>query len=170
MPVPGSAFPLPDIPLLDGGRLTPARLTASLTVLNVYRGLHCPRCRRQMEDFVAAHDAFVAEGVEVISISTDPEARAAEARAHWAIQGMPLGYDLSIGDARAMGCFISQSIREGETDFFAEAALFLLKPDGTLYGAAINSFPFLRPTAEQVLDVASIVRERDYPPRGTVAA
>ena len=169
--VPGQAFPSIDLPKVGGGRLTNADFTAPFfTVLNVYRGLHCPRCKAQLADFTE-HKAAMAElGVEVVSISTDPQDRAEEVAADWGIADMKIGYDLSIAQARGLGLFISESIREGETAFFAESALFMIREDGVLWGSAINSFPFMRPTAAMILDAAEMRRARNYPPRGNVAA
>lgn len=169
--VPGQPFPHLDLPRIGGGRLDSAAFKAPLfTVINVYRGLHCPRCKAQLEDFTAHKDAFSEAGVEVVSISTDPQDRAETAVADWALGDMPVGYGMSVEQARGLGLFISEAIREGETAFFAEAALFMVQGDGVLWGSSINSFPFMRPTAAMVLDAAKMRRERSYPPRGNVAA
>lgn len=171
LPIPAQPFPAVDLPRQGGGRITNSDFSAPfMTVLNVYRGLHCPRCRAQMEDFTANRPAFEAQGIGVISISTDPEERADQARSEWAIGDMPLGYGLTIAQARGLGLYVSESIREGETDLFAEAGLFMIQPDGILWGAAVNSFPFLRPTAEMILDAVNTAKARAYPPRGNVAA
>ena len=169
--VPGTQFPAIDLPMVGGGRLTNADFKApAFTVLNVYRGLHCPRCHRQLVDFVAHKDQMAAAGIEVISISTDPADRAAQAVADWGLGDVKVGYDLTIDQARGLGTYVSEAIREGETAFFAEAAVFFIQPDGVLWGAAVNSFPFLRPTAEMILDAAETKATRSYPPRGNVAA
>ncbi|MEM1300680.1 MAG: redoxin domain-containing protein [Pseudomonadota bacterium] len=169
--LPGQPFPAIDLAKVGGGRLTNADFTAPyMTVLNVYRGLHCPRCKAQLADFTAHAGDMAAQGVEVISVSTDPADRAEQSVAEWGLGDMKVGYGLTIDDARALGLFISESIREGETAFFAESALFLIQPDGVLWGSAINSFPFMRPTAAMILDAANTKRERSYPPRGNVAA
>lgn len=169
--LPGTPFPAIDLPRVGGGRITNADLVApSMAVLNVYRGLHCPRCRAQMEDFHAHNAALQEAGITIVSISTDPGERAAETVNTWTIGAMPVGYDLTIDQARALGLFVSQSIREGETDRFAESGVFLIQPDGVLWGSAVNTFPFLRPTAEMILDAAATAKARSYPPRGTVAA
>lgn len=169
--VPGQPFPAVDLPRLGGGRLTNADFDARyMTVLNVYRGLHCPRCKRQLGDFVAHKAAFEVEGIRVVSISTDPEERAAESARDWGLGNMAIGYGMTIAQARALGCYISETIREGEPALFAEAALYLIRSDGVLWGAAVNSFPFLRPTAEMILDAVATAKSRDYPPRGNVAA
>ena len=168
--LPGTPFPVLDLPRAGGGRISNADFTAPfMTILNVYRGLHCPRCRRQMEQFQIFRAAFEAEGLEVISISTDPQDRAEQVVAEWDIGEMAIGYDLSLDQARQFGCFISEAIRDGEKDFFAEAALFMVRPDGVLWGSSVNTFPFLRPTAEMVLDAVDVAKNRSYPPRGTVA-
>ena len=169
--LPGRPFPAFDLPRAGGGRIDNAVFGAApLTVLNVYRGLHCPRCKAQLADFTAHAADFGALGVEVVSISTDPADRAEQAVAEWGLAGMPVGYDLDIATARALGLYISETIREAEPAFFAEAAVFLVQQDGTLWGSVVNTFPFIRPTAAQILDAARVRAERNYPPRGTVAA
>ncbi|HUS53947.1 MAG TPA: redoxin domain-containing protein [Thermohalobaculum sp.] len=170
-PVPGQPFPRLDLPRVGGGRLIIGDLKPGfMTVLNVYRGLHCPRCADQLADIVANKAQFDALGVDVISISTDPQDRAEKAVAEWGLGDMAVGYDLSIGVARSLGLSISHTIREAEPALFAEAAIFFIQRDGRLWGSSINTFPFLRPTAEQLLDAVGMAKERNYPPRGDVAA
>ncbi len=169
--LPGQAFPHLVLPRVGGGQVDSAAFAAPyMTVLNVYRGLHCPRCKRQLQDFTAHRDQMAAEGLEVVSISTDPQDRAEQAAAEWGLGDMPLGYDLTLDQARGLGLYISEQIREGETAFFAEAAIFLIRADGVLWGSSVNSFPFMRPTAEMILDAVDTAKARSYPPRGNVAA
>jgi peroxiredoxin len=169
--IPGQPFPDLDLPRVGGGRVRSADFAPPfMTLLNVYRGLHCPRCARQLADIVAHLPEFDALGVEVVSISTDSRERAEKAVAEWGLGDMAVGYDLGIDTARSLGLNISETIREGEPALFAEAAVFFIRRDGVLWGSSINSFPFLRPTAEQLLDAATMAKERDYPPRGNVAA
>ncbi|MHA1569513.1 MAG: redoxin domain-containing protein [Alphaproteobacteria bacterium] len=167
----GQPFPQLDLPRAGGGRVNTAEFRPGfMTLLNVYRGLHCPRCARQLADIVANKARFDALGVEVVSISTDPRDRAEQAVADWGLGDMPVGYDLPIATARSMGLNISQTIREAEPALFVEAAVFFIRRDGVLWGSSINSFPFLRPTAEQLLDAIEMASVRNYPPRGDVAA
>ena len=169
--LPGTAFPGIDLPRVGGGRVANASFDAPfMTVLNVYRGLHCPRCHRQFDDFIAHRGELDTAGVKIVSISTDPRERAEQAVAEWGLGDLEIGYDLGIQSARDLGLFISQAIREGETARFAEAALFFIRPDGVLWGASVNTFPFLRPTAAMILDAVSMAKARSYPPRGTVSA
>jgi peroxiredoxin len=168
---PGQPFPHLDLPRVGGGRIKTTEFTPGfMTLLNVYRGLHCPRCERQLGDIVANKAQFDAIGVDVVSISTDPQDRAEKAAADWRLGDMAVGYDLSIKTARSLGLSISQTIREAEPALFAEAAIFFIQRDGVLWGSSINTFPFLRPTAEQLLDAVGTAKERNYPPRGDVVA
>ncbi|MEM0989410.1 MAG: redoxin domain-containing protein [Pseudomonadota bacterium] len=169
--LPGQPFPALDLPRVGGGRLTNADFDGSaMTVLNVYRGLHCPRCKAQLEDFVAHRLEMDAAGIKIVSISTDPQDRAEQAVTEWGLGDMAIGYDLTVAGARDLGLFISEAIREGETAFFAEAAVFMIGSDGVLWGSSVNTFPFMRPTAAMILDAAETRRARNYPPRGNVAA
>jgi peroxiredoxin len=167
----GQPFPQLDLPRAGGGRVNTGDFRPGfMTLLNVYRGLHCPRCARQLVDIVANRARFDALGVEVVSISTDPRDRAEQAVAEWGLGDMAVGYDLPIATARSLGLNISRTIREAEPALFVEAAVFFIQRDGVLWGSSINSFPFLRPTAEQLLDALEMAKERNYPPRGDVAA
>jgi peroxiredoxin len=169
--IPGQPFPHLDLPRAAGGRVNSGDFKPGfMTLLNVYRGLHCPRCARQLGDIVANKARFDALGVEVVSISTDPRDRAEKAVAEWGLGDMAVGYDLPIATARSLGLFISRTIREAEPALFVEAAVFYIRRDGVLWGSSINSFPFLRPTAEQLLDAVEMASGRNYPPRGDVAA
>lgn len=170
-PLAGQHFPSFDLPRAGGGRVRSAEFAPPfMTLLNIYRGLHCPRCARQLADIVAHRGEFDALGVEVVSISTDSRERAEQAVIDWRLGNMAVGYGLPIDTARSLGLNISETIREGEPALFAEAAVFFIRPDGVLWGASVNTFPFLRPTAEQLLDAMTMAKQRNYPPRGNVAA
>ena len=75
---------------------------------------------------------------------------------------------LSEETAREWGLYISDK-REGsdEPDRFSEPGLFLIRPDGTLYMAQVQSAPFTRPSIDQLLEGVKVITEKDYPPRGT---
>ena len=169
MLIPGTKLPDIAFETLDGGRWQ-RDPDAAMTVIDVYRGLHCPRCKAHLEEMTTLLPEFEKVGTRVVAVSMDPRERVEEARRDWALGGLDLGFGLSREDARALGCFLSHSIREGETDVFAEPAVLFVRSDGTLHGAIYGTFPFMRPPAKDVLEVAQIVDERDYPPRGTLAA
>ena len=170
-PVPGHAFPEFDLPRVGGGRIDNSIFAASkVTILNSYRGLHCPRCERQLQEIVARSSEFAEYGAQIVSFSTDGEDRATQAAADWGLGDMPVGHSLTLPQARAFGLFVSESIREGEPGFFAEPGVFIVTQDGKLWGSVVGTFPFIRPNAEQLLDALNALVQRDYPARGTIAA
>ena len=143
------------------------RAPRNFSMIVVYRGLHCPVCKRYLQELQSKLEELEALGVEVLALSTDNEARARQAQSDWELDKLTLGYGLSIDDARAWGLFISKSIREGETPMFAEPGLFLIKPDQSVYYIGVCSMPFGRPPIKDMLGALKYVTENDYPARGT---
>ena len=47
-----------------------------------------------------------------------------------------------------------------------EPGLFLVRPDGTLYAASIQTMPFARPHVADVLAAVDYITKKAYPPRG----
>jgi peroxiredoxin len=169
---PRQAVPPLEVATLDG---EPWRLAEqqpeSFTLAVFYRGVHCPVCSRYLKSLTGALGDFEQRGVEVIAISTDDRARARRAREEWQTGALTIGHGLSIEQARAWGLYISNSrgmtsagIEEPKQ--FNEPGLFLVRPDGTLYWAAVQSVPFARPQFDEVLKAVDFIKERDYPPRG----
>jgi hypothetical protein len=77
-----------------------------------------------------------------------------------------VGYDLDRETAEAWGLYFSKAINDGEPDLFSEPGLFLVRSDGSLYYAAVNSMPFGRPKLGDMVKALAFVNEKDYPPRG----
>jgi hypothetical protein len=46
--------------------------------------------------------------------------------------------------------------------------VFLVRPDGTLYYAAVQSMPFVRPNFGDLLKAVDFAIDKDYPARGDV--
>jgi hypothetical protein len=111
-------------------------------------------------------DDFTRRGVEVVAISTDAKERAERSRVEWGIERLAMAYGLSIDQARQWGLFISSSIKAEEPPLFAEPGLFLIRPDGTLYCASIQTMPFARPSFGDVLQAVGFITEENYPARG----
>ena len=165
--------PMPDIsvPLVGGGTWTLSdNVPDFMLMIDVYRGYHCPRCRRHLEEAKTRRAEMEALGLGLIAISTDPVERAEKAVAEWDVDGIPFGYDLPIATARALGLYISESVADHEVGTFAEPGVLFVKSDLTLYGAVLNTFPFARPHLDDLLEVAKVHKERGYPARGTLAA
>jgi hypothetical protein len=98
-------------------------------------------------------------------------ARAEQARQQWELDGLEIGYGLSLDQARAWGLYISNSrgvtsVGIEEPKQFNEPGLFLVRPDGMLYWAMVQSVPFARPRFDEVLKAIDFIEAKDYPPRG----
>ncbi|WP_378187388.1 peroxiredoxin-like family protein [Aquimarina sp. W85] len=136
------------------------------TLLVFYRGLHCPVCKKYLEDLTDHLNDFVDRGVNIIAISGDSEKRAKEAGDTWKIPSLPVGYGLSMEQARAWGLFISKGISDKEPKEFSEPGVFLIKPDQTLYFATVQTMPFARPSFKDIISAIDFIKKKDYPARG----
>jgi hypothetical protein len=67
---------------------------------------------------------------------------------------------------REWGLFVSKAIKDGEPDEFGEPGVFLIRPDGTVYGEILNSMPFGRPHFDELAKSLKWIAEHDYPARG----
>ncbi len=142
-------------------------------MLVFYRGLHCPQCKRYLTDLESKLGEFQKRGVAVLALSSDDKERGEQAKADWGLAGTPVGYGLTLKEARAWGLYISSgrgktSIGIEEPALFSEPGLFLVRPDGTLYWSAVQTMPFSRPHFADVLTALDFVIEKDYPARGEV--
>lgn len=137
----------------------------NFTMIVVYRGKHCPVCKKQLSELQKQLNDFIDKGVNVLAISSDTKEKAQATYEDWNIADIPLGYGFTIEDARKWGLYISKGIKE-EPDQFIEPGLFLIRPDGTLYSAYIQSLPFARPQWDDVLKGLEFVIKEDYPARG----
>jgi alkyl hydroperoxide reductase subunit AhpC len=120
------------------------------------------------------HTAFSKQGVTPIAISTDNTERACAAEATWRLEDLCVAYGLSLLQAREWGLYVSRgcghsSLGIEEPPMFVEPALFLVRPDRTLYYASVQSMPFGRPCFEEMLRGIEKAVARDYPARGEVA-
>ena len=171
------AQPVPDLSVstTDGGtwRLS-ARNPKNFSLIVVYRGLHCPICKKYLLQFQDSLGDFAERGVDLLVLSSDDEARAKKSVADWGIGALTVGYGLSLDDARRWGLYISKGrpqpdpAKIAEPAMFAEPGHFLVKPDGTLFFASVQSMPFTRPPVAELLKGIDHVLQNDYPPRGTV--
>jgi peroxiredoxin len=145
----------------------------NFTLVVFYRGLHCPICANYLGDLNRKVGDFAERGVEIVVISSDGADRAAEAKEKWRMDKLTVGYGLDLGKAREWGLYISSSrgktsVGIEEPALFAEPALYLVRPDGTLYFGAVQTMPFARPRFADILQGLDFVIESDYPARGEV--
>jgi peroxiredoxin len=174
--IPRQRVPDLSLPLAGGGRWRLSdQKPEHLTMLVFYRGMHCSVCRDYLGDLQSMHAQFSKQGVIAVAISTDDAERACSAESRWGLDDLCVAYDLSLEQARAWGLYISSgrgrpSLGIEEPPMFIEPALFLVRPDRTLYFAAVQSMPFARPCFVDMLRGIELAIARDYPARGEVAA
>ena len=162
------------VPLVGGANFDiAAEQPRTFSLVVFYRGAHCPVCKAQLKDLEANLDNFEARGVSVVAISSDGQERAAWAKADWQLPRLRIGFGLRLQTARRWGLFISKgqgktSLGLAEPELFSEPALYLVRPDGTLYFGIVQTMPFVRPRTSDILAAIDYVLKRDYPARGEV--
>jgi hypothetical protein len=55
-----------------------------------------------------------------------------------------------------------------EPPLFSEPAIYLVRPDGTLYFGMVQTMPFARPHFDDILKALEFVIAKTYPARGEV--
>ncbi len=138
----------------------------AFTMIIFYRGLHCPVCKGYSQKAQNLLSDYKERGVEVVTVSMDDEDRAKKTADEWELNDLKVGYGLSEAQAQAWGLYFSEGIKDPEPDLFSEPGLFLVRPNGELYYAAVNSMPFGRPDLNEMLKAVDFVQEKDYPARG----
>jgi peroxiredoxin len=142
-------------------------------MLAFYRGMHCSACGDYLAELQSMHAAFNKQGVTPIAISMDDADRASSAEATWALKDLCVAYALSLQQARDWGLYVSRgtglsSLGIEEPPMFVEPALFLIRPDRTLYFASVQSMPFGRPCFAEMLSGIEKAVARNSPARGEI--
>ena len=172
---PRQQTPSLNLPTVDGDTWTLSEQAGeNFTMVVFYRGFHCPICAKYLRDLNSKADEFAQRGVNVVVASSDVEERARKSKESWKLDNLTVAYDLDLDKAREWGLYISTSRGKTSTgvvepDLFSEPALYLIRPDGTLYASWIQTVPFARPKAEDLLSMIKFVLDKDYPPRGVLA-
>ena len=142
--------------------------TEAGTLLVFYRGLHCPVCAGQLKELEAAADDFAARGVRIVAATADARDRAAKMAEKTSVRKVAIAHSLTLRAARDdWGLHIS-SKREGseEPALFHEPGLFWVGADGTLMFGSVQTMPFARPKAADILSAIAFMQDKSYPPRG----
>lgn len=136
------------------------------TMLFVYRGRHCPRCKRFLNKLNAVLPQWTdVTDVAVVSADTQDKAIADKAEFGW---DFDLCYGLSVDQMRALGLYVSEPLSDAETtEMFAEPGAFAIRPNGTLMLVDISNGPAARPDLEELLDGMKFNITNDRPVRGT---
>ena len=175
MLMPRQPVPALEVPTLaHGGFKLAADAPGSFSLVVFYRGLHCPICLKYLLELGRLQPEFDKRGVKLIALSTDPQDRAQAMADKLKAPDLRVGYGLPLAVARAWGLYISTSrgttsIGIEEPALFAEPAVYLVRPDGTLYYGAVQTMPFARPHFDELLAAIDFAVAKDYPARGEYA-
>ncbi|MBD8878834.1 redoxin domain-containing protein [Roseibium polysiphoniae] len=153
-------------PSLSGDTISIGQPKDRWTMLFVYRGKHCPRCKRYLNKLNAVLPAWTeVMDVLVVSADTKEKAQADMDEFGW---DFDLCYGMSEAQMRALGLYVSEPLSEAETtENFAEPGAFAIRPDGTLMLVDISNGPAARPDLEELLDGMIFNITNNRPVRGT---
>ena len=163
----GAEFPAFTLPKAGGGEIKIGG-TGRWQMLVVYRGQHCPICRKYLKTLDGLLEEYRAADIDVAVVSSDlrekAETEVAEEGWHF-----PTGFGLTLDRMRTLGLYISNPRTPPETDKqFSEPGLFVINPEGRVHVIDISNAPFARPDLAQVLNGIKFAREKKFPVRGTV--
>ena len=168
-PTPKHNAPSLSFPLLDGTNWNLSEQTPkSFALLVFYRGLHCPICKKYLEQLEDLLPDFNQRGVNVVAVSMDTEKRARLSRKDWGLKNLTLGYGLDLETAKNWGLYISAAVKEGEPAIFSEPGLFLIDRKNDVYYSAMNSNPWGRPYLASFVKAVDYIVKSGYPARGEV--
>ncbi|WP_299849642.1 redoxin domain-containing protein [uncultured Roseovarius sp.] len=168
----GQIFPKTEIAKLGGGTLTLGVPSAAYDwqLVIIYRGLHCPLCKKYLAKMEEVKSRFHDNGIDVVVASGDPEGKAQEFAEEISLS-VPVGFGLSVAQMRALGLYVSDPRSPQETDRpFPEPGVFVINAEGKLHIVDISNAPFSRPDLEALAGGLDFIRANDYPIRGTHAA
>lgn len=142
---------------------------AKMTLLIFYRGAFCSYCRTNLQDYEAHAAEFEARGVDVVFASADDEAQARLAADSWGIRKLPICHGATIRQLEDWGLYLSAGDRAmRQAEVFSEPGLFLVRSDMTLAYAVLNSAPFGRPSAADMIAMLDFMESKGsaFPQRG----
>lgn len=136
------------------------------TMLIVYRGKHCPRCKRYLNKLNDALESWTA-AMDVVVVSADTKEKALTDKEEFG-WNFDLCFGLTEAQMRSLGLYVSEPLSEAETTgLFAEPGTFAIRPDGSLMLVDISNGPASRPDLEELLDGMKFNIDNDRPVRGT---
>ena len=173
--IPGDTMPAIDARLVGGGRWALAReKSEKLSLLAFYRGVFCPVCRTWLAELDRLVPQFEKRGVSVIALTCEKKDAAEKAVKDWGLKNLRVGHSVAPDDARQAGLYISEgrslypAAGQKEPMLFTEPAVLLVRPEGELYAAWIQSTPYARPRLAEILTaVDNFVARNLAEPRGS---
>lgn len=166
-PTPKHKAPELSFPVLGGDHWNiTAQQSENFMLIVFYRGLHCPICKKYLQQLEELLPDFKERGVDVIAVSMDSEKRARLSRKDWGLKNLTLGYNLDLETAKNWGLYISEAVKDGEPAIFSEPGLFLVDSNKDIYYSAMNSNPWGRPYLASFVKAVDYIVKSGYPARG----
>jgi len=167
-PIAGSTLKPMSFPRLGGGEITVGGSKDNWTLFIVYRGKHCPRCKKYLNILNDMRAEWAAAGFDIAVVSADTVEKAAADQQEFGWD-FALGYGLTEPQMAELGLFVTEPLSPTETDRrFAEPGTFVIRPDGSILLISISNGPSARPELGELLDGMIFTKQNDRPPRGTV--
>lgn len=167
LPKPRTPAPPLAVETVEGGSWSLAD-QEGWTMIEFYRGFHCPGCQAYLRQMDRDVDNFREIGVEVIAVSGDDRSSGEQAKRDWQLDNLTVGYGVSVETMQDWGLFVSKGVSEDEPELFSEPGLFMTRPDGSIYYVAVNSMTFGRPRISEMLKALEVKISHDAPARGEV--
>lgn len=167
-PIPDTILAPMTFPKLGGGEITVGGPKDNWTLLVVYRGKHCPRCKKYLNILDAMGNDWADAGFDTIVVSADTEekAKADQAEFGW---NFDLAYGLSETQMETLGLYVTDPLSPAESDRrFAEPGTYVLRADGSLIVVALSNGPAARPDLAELFDGMVFNKTNERPARGTV--
>jgi len=165
----GSQLPEITLSLIKGSEVTLGQphKKGNWQLTFVYRGLHCPLCKKYLQKLESLKTKFLAKGAEVVAVSGDPKDKAMQ-MVKSAKLSISVGYSLSIQQMKNLGLYISNPSSQEETDLpFPEPGMFAVNAEGKIHLIHVSNTPFNRSGLSELLETKECIKENDYPIRGT---
>ena len=167
-PVAGHILEHMSFPKLGGGEVTVGGVRENWTLLVVYRGKPCPRCKKYLNILNGMRDQWTEAGFDIAVVSADTQEKAEADRGEFG-WGFDLAFGLLESQMNTLGLYVTEPMSPSETDRrFAEPGTFVIRPDGSLLLISISNGPSARPDLTELLDGMIFTKENDRPPRGTL--
>ena len=167
-PVAGTVLAPLSFPKIGGGEITVGGPKENWTLFTVYRGKHCPRCKKYLNILNAMRSDWADAGFDIAVVSADTQEKAAADQAEFG-WSFDLAYGLTEDQMETLGLYVTEPLSGAETDRrFAEPGTFVIRPDGSILLIAISNGPSARPELTELLDGMIFTKDNDRPPRGTV--
>jgi len=165
----GTEFPTLDVHDMEGEvtDISRAKGECDWRLLVVYRGQHCPLCKKYLRQLDELAPKFKDIGIDVVAVSGDSPSQL-RAFAKDVDVSFPIYSSLSIDQMKSLGLYVSHPRHKEETDHpFPEPGLFVITDEGQVQIADVSNAPFSRPDLNSLLGGLQFIRENDYPIRGT---